>query len=157
MDCQEIIPGLLYLGSAKASKDLNGLRELGITHIVNLGGKAHFPGHLIYSPKVKIPDKPDSQLSDVLEPIFQFIEGIQSAKGPKGKVLVHCMGGVSRSPAVVIAYLMHALQLSYEDAYATVKAKRPGIRPREAFVEQLRDMELGDRPSEKIEASEQPP
>ncbi len=39
-------------------------------------------------------------------------------------VLVHCMAGVSRSVALVIAYLIRHSNMSYDDAFAFVKSRR---------------------------------
>jgi protein-tyrosine phosphatase len=40
------------------------------------------------------------------EKISTFCEFMDAARG-QGKVMVHCTGGVSRSPAVILAYLCH--------------------------------------------------
>ena len=40
-----------------------------------------------------------------------------SARESSGRVLVHCLAGISRSPTIVIAYIMHHLRLSIDDAY----------------------------------------
>ena len=40
-----------------------------------------------------------------------------SVRESSGRVLVHCLAGISRSPTVVIAYVMHHLRLSIDDAY----------------------------------------
>lgn len=34
-----------------------------------------------------------------------------------GCVLVHCLAGVSRSPTLAIAYIMHSLGMSMDEAY----------------------------------------
>lgn len=46
--------------------------------------------------------------------------------------------GVSRSAAVVIAYIMEKYGLCYEEAFALVKAKRRFISPNIGFVAQLK-------------------
>ncbi|TPP58912.1 Dual specificity protein phosphatase 10 [Fasciola gigantica] len=56
-------------------------------------------------------------------------------------VLVHCQAGISRSPALVIAYLMAHSGLSLRDAYRWVKSKRSVISPNFAFLGQLCDFE----------------
>jgi protein-tyrosine phosphatase len=40
------------------------------------------------------------------EKIAEFCEFIDTGRN-QGKVMVHCTGGVSRSPAVILAYLCH--------------------------------------------------
>ena len=39
-----------------------------------------------------------------------FIEG-------NNKILIHCMGGCSRSPSIVIAYIMWKYQLSFNESF----------------------------------------
>jgi dual specificity MAP kinase phosphatase len=58
------------------------------------------------------------------------------------KVLVHCQAGVSRSPTIVIAYLMRKLKLKMNDAYGKVREKRPIVAPNLIFMSQLMDFEL---------------
>lgn len=47
--------------------------------------------------------------------------------------------GVSRSAAVVCAYIMKERQLEFQDALDLVKAARPCVQPNEGFVRQLRE------------------
>eukprot|EP01126_Amoeba_proteus_P048340 TRINITY_DN5582_c0_g1_i4.p1 TRINITY_DN5582_c0_g1~~TRINITY_DN5582_c0_g1_i4.p1 ORF type:complete len:114 (+),score=14.84 TRINITY_DN5582_c0_g1_i4:771-1112(+) len=64
---------------------------------------------------------------------------IPTTHNPDGKkVLVHCSGGVSRSPSVVIAYLMALNGMSYGEAHAEVKRKRNGVKPNPTFQNQLK-------------------
>ena len=59
----------------------------------------------------------------------------------KGKVLVHCAMGVSRSATVVIMFLMVLLRLPFELAFHFVKTQRPEIDPNKGFVAQLKSLE----------------
>jgi protein-tyrosine phosphatase len=46
-----------------------------------------------------------------------------------GKVLVHCQRGVSRSAAIVAAYLMWKYKISLEEALQRVITARPVVCP----------------------------
>ena len=58
-----------------------------------------------------------------------------------GKVLIHCQAGISRSPTIVIAYLMKVNKLTMNNAYNEVKDKRCIIGPNIIFLSQLYDFE----------------
>lgn len=57
-----------------------------------------------------------------------------------GKVLVHCMVGMSRSATCVLAYLMIARKMSAAEAIRTVRMHRD-IHPNEGFLQQLADLD----------------
>jgi len=74
---------------------------------------------------VPIDDVPWAELGPHLPHILKFIkQGIAS-----GGVLVHCLVGMSRSASAVIAYLMKANKLSFEEGLAFVKQCRPIAQP----------------------------
>ena len=80
----------------------------------------------------------DSSTQDLLihmSHICEFIVHMLQSESPRA-VLVHCEYGVSRSPTIVIAYLMWKRGLMFEDALAMVKEKRK-VRPSANFVKQL--------------------
>ncbi|CAG0923856.1 unnamed protein product [Notodromas monacha] len=54
-----------------------------------------------------------------------------------GNVLVHCFAGISRSPTLVIGYVMDRLHLSSEEAFRYVKSKRAVVAPNFNFLGQL--------------------
>lgn len=56
-----------------------------------------------------------------------------------GKVLVHCAMGVSRSGALVLAFLMMCENLTITDAIIAVRLNRD-ICPNSGFLEHLRDL-----------------
>ncbi|KAL4916853.1 protein-tyrosine phosphatase-like protein [Aspergillus aurantiobrunneus] len=55
-----------------------------------------------------------------------------------GRVLVHCNHGISRSGAVVVAYIMRALSLPYVNALACARESHAAINPNIGFEYQLR-------------------
>eukprot|EP00802_Teleaulax_amphioxeia_P025657 Tamp_26548.p1 GENE.Tamp_26548~~Tamp_26548.p1 ORF type:complete len:181 (+),score=28.43 Tamp_26548:256-798(+) len=56
-------------------------------------------------------------------------------------VLVHCAGGISRSAAVTIAFLV-STGYSLRNAFRQVEAARPRIAPNAGLVQQLRHFEM---------------
>lgn len=138
MDCAQIDNGDLFVGGAKASKDLNGLKSIGITHIVCLAGKIWFPSDFMYL-KAHFPDSRESDvLLGELSTIFAFVD---EALSRNGKVLIHCSGGVSRGPSVATAYLMHQRKLSLIDSLRLIKRARRGAKPNLGFLTQLLALE----------------
>lgn len=57
-----------------------------------------------------------------------------------GKVLVHCMMGISRSSTCAIVYLMINRKMTASDAIRTVRLRRD-IRPNDGFLQQLADLD----------------
>jgi protein-tyrosine phosphatase len=56
---------------------------------------------------------------------------------PRGAVLVHCGVGISRSPAVVAAYLDRIGFLSFAAALHYLENLRPAVAPSKALVESI--------------------
>ncbi|XP_042303660.1 dual specificity protein phosphatase 12 [Sceloporus undulatus] len=78
-------------------------------------------------------DQPQTDLLGCLDAALRFIH---EARG-RG-VLVRCQAGVSRSVAVVTAYLMKANNLPFEEAYAFIQAIKPDAKMNEGFEWQLK-------------------
>lgn len=60
---------------------------------------------------------------------------------PAGGVLVHCAQGVSRSAAVLTAYLMSHARFSFDTALSHVQQARPVADPNQGFRLQLQEFE----------------
>ncbi|OTF74650.1 hypothetical protein BLA29_007868 [Euroglyphus maynei] len=84
---------------------------------------------------------------DVSDKIHEFLQ-----KFPDNSVLIHCMAGVSRSSALIIAYLIKYHKMTTREGFELVKMIRPFIRPNIAFVGQLMAFEekLNDFCTSKI-------
>jgi len=79
-------------------------------------------------------DLPGIDIISYFDECFSFID---SALNAGGRVLVHCMAGVSRAASIVIGYLMKVKNMDFETAFNHVKAQRPCIRPNDGFMHQL--------------------
>jgi hypothetical protein len=98
----QILP-TLFLGDRTDARDEQRLRREGITHIVNCSKElpCYFERGFAYL-WLKLED-PDPAFGDKMPQACEFIrDGCE-----RGRVLVHCTGAVSRSPAVILAYLCH--------------------------------------------------
>lgn len=130
-----VIPGL-YLSSQDPAVCSDILKKYDIKHILSIGVNISEKFHDIQYHNCDLLDLPES---NVIPPIKKCIDIIHTNR--KENVLVHCNAGVSRSAAIVIAYLIIIMRLSYDDAYNKVKAVRSCIRPNDGFVKQLRSIE----------------
>ncbi|KAJ4461724.1 hypothetical protein PAPYR_1856 [Paratrimastix pyriformis] len=78
-------------------------------------------------------------------PNTPVVPGSPSVDPPKvpsnHKVMIHCQAGISRSGALLIAYLMSRFRLTLLAALAVARAVRPLIRPNEGFIGQLAEFE----------------
>ena len=76
-------------------------------------------------------------LSDVTKRIETILK-----EDADSKILLHCVEGRSRSPAMLIGVLMKLKRMSFEDAYEKVASKRT-ISLNSGFVTALREVDTG--------------
>ena len=62
---------------------------------------------------------------------------MQEALKSKGKVLIHCSQGVSRSTTLLIAFLMWRSNQAYDETFQQVKAMRGVANPNIGFICQV--------------------
>ncbi|XP_032451888.1 serine/threonine/tyrosine-interacting protein isoform X2 [Nasonia vitripennis] len=142
---QEVVQGL-FLGpySAATKSKLDSLLEHGITHIVCV--RQDIEAHFI---KPNFPDKfkylvldiADNATENIIKHFKKVKSFIDEALNSGGKVLVHGNAGISRSAALVIAYLMETFGLKQEKAYSILQQRRFCINPNDGFMAQLREYE----------------
>jgi protein-tyrosine phosphatase len=135
-----IIKPFLYLGGMYARKNPHVLEYLGITHVLNMAAEQHFETvHRNINVKHILADDYETyNIRQHFEEAFQFIE---DALMKNGRILVHCAVGISRSPTIVIAYIMHRYGMSYQNAYQYVQSLRPIVNPNNSFKTQLQEFE----------------
>lgn len=142
-ECQEILPGVL-LGPMQASKSLETLQRHGITHILCIRDakeafsvRPRFPDQFQYM----VLDVQDSEEQNLIRLFPQASTFIDNATANGGRVLVHCNGGISLSPAFVVMYVMQHLQIPWEDALHLVQNRRYCISPNSGFLTQIKEYE----------------
>ncbi len=64
---------------------------------------------------------------------------MDSVKEKGGRILVHCIQGISRSVTLVIAYLILKQKINYDEAFKIVQAKRSIASPNLGFSIQLQN------------------
>mmetsp|Transcript_40402 Transcript_40402/g.41220 ORF Transcript_40402/g.41220 Transcript_40402/m.41220 type:complete len:430 (-) Transcript_40402:59-1348(-) len=135
----EILPWL-WVGDALTSANLPALTKMGITHILNVTSdlKNHFPDAFIYK-QLAIEDSVEEDLNTVLERGLKYIGRVAECRG---RILVHCRAGVSRSVSLTLAYLITEKSLSLSDAYDFVSERRPVINVNDHFLFQLAELEV---------------
>jgi atypical dual specificity phosphatase len=133
-----IVPGLLYLGPVNATSDAEYLKREGITHILSVGKspQGHFDG-MSYE-RLRLTDEEDSDIGYVVARACEYIDAVAAANG---KVLVHCVAAISRSPTVVAAYLMLRRGMKLRESLETLVEARPAVAPNPGFMRQLAAIE----------------
>jgi len=80
------------------------------------------------------------------DPLFKVadkIEDVRTDTSGRGKALVYCRAGMSRSATLCVAYFMKYHDMAMQEALQFVKTRRPIIAPNVGFLRQLRDFEKG--------------
>jgi len=137
------ITDYLYLSGSRIAEDKECLKRHNIGYIINTAVELQDPfndGEEFVYKRLELNDHPSQQMCvvNVFQNAFNFIE--EARKNGK-KTLVHCRGGRSRSPTVVIAYLMKTYNWTLQQAYDHVQAKNPKISPNLGFMGQLTHFE----------------
>ncbi|XP_023805346.1 dual specificity protein phosphatase 3 [Oryzias latipes] len=141
----EVFPRI-YIGNAFVAQNTMRLQKLGVTHVLNVAEGTSFmhvntsaefyAGTGIAYHGIQANDTKNFSLSAFFEEGAEFIDKGLAHNGGKGKVYVHCREGYSRSPTMVVAYLMLRHGLDARQALVTVRHKRE-IAPNDGFLHQL--------------------
>ena len=109
-------------------------------HVLNVADDVpnYHEGKVIYK-RLEVRDfGQDAGIGRVFDAAFAFLAEREANKEP---CLVHCAQGANRSATIVIAWLMKRNECKLEEAWAAVKAKRPGITPLRDNRQQLWELE----------------
>ncbi|KAL2814148.1 protein-tyrosine phosphatase-like protein [Aspergillus granulosus] len=143
-----VIPEFLYLGPASLASDLSFLSSHQITTILSIGKSPHRkfetistddgPREITYH-RLNLKDEENSDIKPCVESACAILNRVLDSKS---RVLVHCSAAISRSPTIVVAYLMKKYRLSLQQSLDRVIAVRPVVSPNPGFLAQLQEMEI---------------
>lgn len=126
----------LFIGGAAAAKDRDNLMALGITHIINCAATiapSLFPDEFTYY-NIQLRDHASQDIARYFYTVVDFIE---KARRRGGRIFVHCVKGISRSPTIAMAYLMWYKSIDVYKALDFVRQARPAVDPNAGFIFQL--------------------
>ncbi|XP_075689588.1 dual specificity protein phosphatase 12 isoform X2 [Rhinoderma darwinii] len=130
-----VLPGL-YVGSVSDATDVQSLQEAGITHILTVDStELKDLQHSFHKKFIHLLDDSSADLLSRLPECLAFLK--DALEKPGSCVLVHCHAGVSRSAAVIAAYMMNSTRCTFEDAYRRLQDKKSDVKILEEFVNQL--------------------
>ncbi|CAF0959705.1 unnamed protein product [Adineta steineri] len=134
----EIIPHI-FVGNLNDAQNLDRLTQHGITHVVNCTPDLPFYWENKHKClRIDVLDLPSQNIRKYFDTAVEFID---NALRSKGNVLVHCSAGISRSPTLVLAYLMKKNHWTLDVAFDKMRKLRQIVDPNMSFIIQLREWE----------------
>lgn len=131
----EVLPGI-FLGGSNVINDGSFFACNGITHVVSVCDRVPPARFGLKCMQLAIHDN-EGSAADLYAQLPACVTFMKRAIDHGGRVYVHCQSGISRSPAIVMAYLMVVHEQSFQEALATLRDVRPQVDPNEAFKRQL--------------------
>ncbi|KAF8806013.1 phosphatases II [Phlegmacium glaucopus] len=128
----EVLKDQLYLGNLSAALSVEQRDRLSITHIISV-----CPDYPSTGPRHLTIPVEDSELENILIYLVEACRFIQNALDQGGRILLHCVMGISRSTTVLAAYLMKTRNISASNAIRFIKQRRPQAHPNYGFIKQL--------------------
>ncbi len=128
----------LAIGDLSDAKNEQILKDSGITAILNVAQEAYPEPNLDCFDYYKV-NIDDGQAMD-LSHIGDAVDFIHS-RIRHGKVLVHCLMGISRSSTILLCYL-HECGFSLRNAMNLIKKKRPDAQPHIALYNSVQEYYL---------------
>ncbi|KAM9189920.1 LOW QUALITY PROTEIN: dual specificity protein phosphatase 22-like [Dugong dugon] len=151
----KILPGL-YIRNFKDARDAEQLSKNKVTYILSVHDSARPVLEGVKFLCTPAADSPSQNLTRHFRESIKFIHKCQQGEG----CLVHCLAGVSRSVALVTAYIMTITDFGWEDVLHAVRAGRSCANPNLGFQRQLQEFEEHEvhqyRPWLKEEYGESP-
>ena len=159
-DWVQVVPNV-FLGNEASAKDPSFLAKHRITHVLNC---AYVQGQSCEHLGITYLNLPLlDESSQVLSPFFASAVEFIRRGSSVGAVLVHCEQGISRSPSMILAYLISELRMDCRGALSYLQKISEKVSPLPNFRIELRDFWLNQQivwaqaQPEKAETPAKPP
>ena len=144
----------IYTSGYLIAKDIPFLLKNNFTHVINCSRGSSMEtsndevsdaNNYNKSPSIKylpifLRDDPGADLIKCFFQTIDFIENEEESNKTK-KILIHCIEGISRAPALIAGYLMWKQNIKTENAIEFIKSKRKCIDINLGFIIQLHKWE----------------
>ena len=148
------ITDIIYTSGYLVAKDIPFLLKNNFTHVINCSRGSSMEtsndevtdaNNYDKSPSIKylpifLRDDPGADLIKCFFQTIDFVENEKESNKPK-KILIHCIEGISRAPALITGYLMWKQNIKTENAIEFIKSKRNCIDINLGFIIQLQKWE----------------
>lgn len=131
----------IFIGPFQVAKDKPKLQLHKITHILMIRSreetyiKQYFPNEFIYE-TLFLENSAFEHLNRVLPQTCNWIRNV--LLDINNRILIHCVGGISRAPTIALAHLMENEGLNFDNAFHIIQRSRFCINPSESFLCQLK-------------------
>lgn len=143
------------------AENFDRLKEYHITHILNATPDlpCYWKNHYQYL-RIDVLDLPSQNIRQYFDQAIDFIGQFvvdrllspshrcvfhffleQALHCKENNVLVHCSAGISRSPTLVLAYMIKNYRMTLDQAFEKMRQLRRIVDPNVSFMLQLRDWE----------------
>jgi len=129
----EIIPRRLYIGSLANADNAGQCTGLSVETVLDLSQQ----GATVMAP-TSHDHFPVGEDQELRLPILEALDAINATTGP---VLCICENGITRSPAIAIAFAMASKNLPHLSALAFVMKRKRNIAPNAISYVQLQELE----------------
>ncbi|KAI6110894.1 protein-tyrosine phosphatase-like protein [Pisolithus croceorrhizus] len=106
--------------------------------------------------RLSIDDSISSSNYKVTDTAYDLIDRALTSEKGKGKILVHCSAGISRSSMVIAAYSMKQSGMTSKEASGKIICIWPQISPNAGFSQQPKNMVMELYRSVSLEVDELP-
>lgn len=136
LDCDEIMPGRLWVGGYVRAEDAGHLKQMGFTVLFSLQSDRDLADYNISEEKllkacalaeIAFYRRPtaDFDTRALMDNLPKAVEDLEKALGPQeAKAYVHCTAGINRAPTLAAAYLIRTRGWTAREAFDFVAARR---------------------------------